>query len=476
MSTKTKISTKFAITFVAYLLTNATIGYADVQAVPYHPRLFGWGSASDNGYLEGDAMVPVFGNQDGFLYIDGDGRYGVHNSWLGSAGLGFRAVHNNHILFGAYAFADRNRTLFSDNFWVFNPGLEIMSNRWDANVNGYFPLGKREKTTGIFFGDQLGVSTGVHFSGHSEVDNLIALQNQIGTGADAEIGRTFPALGYARLYLGGYYFHLPNTGNMGGVQGGITMSLTQHVALELNDSYDSLQHNEATIRLRVMLGGIPKNLPPDVHNRLLDPIERHLGTLENGSGAISTQSLKDTGILAAEQNNIWFFTQQSNGTAFDPANGSNNCTFEHPCSGPYFNQTDVNTINGIAPDTVFYFASGPGGTSYSIINGGTALTINNGQSMYGRTLDFSLPAPATGRPLFIGGLNLLGNNTISDANFTGVGDPSQTRASSRSGSPPPATSRRAGGKCRGSPAGTRASTPAPGRRSRGRAPVSPRPA
>ena len=80
-----------------------------------------------------------------------------------------------------------------------------MTNDWDLHINGYIPT-KREKSEGIFFGNQLGITDFVRFSGHQEFDNLFEKVEEVGAGFDAEVGYTIPGKRRYRLFGGGYFF------------------------------------------------------------------------------------------------------------------------------------------------------------------------------------------------------------------------------------------------------------------------------
>lgn len=67
---------------------------------------------------------------------------------------------------------------------------------------------------------------------------------------------------------------------------------------------------------------------------------------------------------------------------------------------------------------MFYFNGG----SYPVVNGANALTLNNGQSVFSRTANYSAPATGVARSTFNGAFNLLGNNTLNEVilNNSGV--------------------------------------------------------
>jgi hypothetical protein len=208
-----------------------------------------------------------------------------------------------------------------------------------------------------------------------------------------------------------------------GVSGRIELPLDHHVAIVASDSYDNFFHNSAAAGLRVTFGGMPDDqCGIEIQRRMLDPIQRNLATLSTTQGTgqpvvkIITRQQTNTSTQQQilERDNIYFFT----GTDGSPFDGTtNSCTFNSPCAANQFTQGNVNIINGLAPGTNFFFNPG----TFPLAG---ALTLNNGQSMFGRTPDFTLPASPGNLPLFTGGLTLLGNNTLDS--FELINDGSQT--------------------------------------------------
>jgi hypothetical protein len=55
--------------------------------------------------------------------------------------------------------------------------------------------------------------------------------------------------------------------------------------------------------------------------------------------------------------------------------------------------------------------------TYTATNGANALTLNNGQSVWGRSANYSAPASSSTQPTFNGAFLLMGNNTIDTINL-----------------------------------------------------------
>lgn len=399
------------ISFACYGATSQSANTSSLGLFPLIPRADIQGTTGDNSFGAGDAMMPLWGAADRFIYGDVTAKYGQSNAWLGSAGIGARGIFQEAI-FGAYLFGDYNRTPDANIFRVLNPGAEWLTSIWDLHVNGYFPVSKQHKLMGVFSGNQIGSPTPVFFAGHTEYEGLYDFIEAVGPGVDTEVGFTLDSLKRARVFGGGYYFSPRLTQNIQGIEGGIEFPLKQGFTIEFRDTYDNLQHNTATIGIRLTFGGIDKSGPPDVKNRLLDRIPRHIGNLYNGDGIPSRTAYVNTGRTTVIQDNIWFFNPNPDGTT-STVTGFNSCTFEHPCVG--LSQNSISTINSLSSNANFYLAPG------TFINPavGTGYTFANGQNIYGRTSNFLSPATGNNRALINDTLILNGNNNINSIRVNG---------------------------------------------------------
>lgn len=404
-----------SLSFVASAVYSAT-NYSGYSMTPFPllPRLSVTGLAGTETLGFADAMAPLLGSREGDLYADLEGKAGNDHAWMGSAGLGYRQVVNCSDILGAYLFIDRNQTADQNRFWILSPGIESLGTSWDFRANGYIPLSSKHVFDHRSFGDELGMSQFVFFTGHQQFDRLFNFYEEVGPGADAEVGKIFCNLHRLAIYGGGYYFNLQDNSNIKGGEVRAEFPVTQYATLLVNDTYDNHQHNTIEAGIRLTLGGM--HCPAtsyDVHNRLLDPVMRNLGALHTGAG-IPSLKVRDNGTTRLERDNIWFFNQGN--TVFDPAAGTANCTFEHPCGNTQFVQTTVDTIDTIAKGANFYFTPGgypltPAPASHNPVPNGY-LGLKNGQNMWGRTADYRMAAQGDIRAIFTGGLNPLGNNHI----------------------------------------------------------------
>jgi hypothetical protein len=379
------------------------------STLPLNPRLFIDGSlggtnvtsASQNrGFLYADAMVPVYGNPEGFEFLDVTAKWGSDHGWLGSIGAGIRRMMNDEI-FGGYLFAEYDRTNLGNLYWTVVPGLEWMSPNWDLHLNGYFPVGNKDNVTGIFFGSQLGVTCPT-FHGHQQFDQIYNSTNEVGPGMDLQIGYIIPNFRRTRVFGAGYYYWFEHTSNIRGGAVGIEIPMTRMTSLLFRDSYDNISKNTALFTLRVYFDGIEKYDENDVSERMLDPIERHVGVLYTGSGIPAQQTLYDTGQLKLQRDNIWFFRP---GGSTDATVGAKSCTYEMPCDSTLFTQANINTINSIESSPNFYLTHG----GYAI----GPITLPTGGSIFGRTADFCQIANINEYPILNGNITLVGgSNTL----------------------------------------------------------------
>lgn len=371
---------------------------------PLPPRLLLGLSYGTNAFGEGDVMAPIWGTSEQFLHGDVKVKYGDDRAWLASVGLGVRKIYQCNAILGGYLFVDYNRT--SDNnssFTILNPGIEYITNVWDGHLNGYFPISHDKDVLNVFTGSQLGIPNSVFFSGHTQYDTAFNFIENVGPGTDVEFGYTFNHFEYlnrVRAFVGGYYFSPQYTSNIHGVEAGFEMPISHLWTFEVRDSYDNINKNTFLLTMRLSLGGVTQCTTPNIHDRILDRIPRHLGNLSNGDGIPSQKRLVRGNRVVL--NNIWFFNP-------DTADGPlilQNGTYENPFFG--LTQQRIDQINALAPGANFYLNSG----TYLNPAQGLAFSFRNGQNVYGRTNNFAQLAQGNDRPLLNDSIFLEGNNNI----------------------------------------------------------------
>ena len=107
---------------------------------------------------------------------------------------------------------------------------------------------------------ELGIASEVDAVGHQLYAAEYNVLDEVGDGADADIGYTLkdsiPFIGGSRFDLGGYYSNYESGDNLTGVQIGFWLPLTKNAELRAADSYDNIFHNSATISLELHFGDI----------------------------------------------------------------------------------------------------------------------------------------------------------------------------------------------------------------------------
>jgi len=374
-----------------------------LQPFQLQPRFTAWGLTGDSTLIEGQFMLPLplpnVNDQTRVLYLAMEGNY-VNNdsSWLAGAGVGYRQIVNDRI-WGGYVLADYVSTP-SNGFIVLNPGVEMLGNIWDLNVNGYVPLSNRTKKGELgWAGDDFGDYSYGRPTGHDYYDHYLQEYEEVGRGISFEVARVIPHVEGAKLHLGAYHFDLPDAGSINGLMASLTYILNQYSAVELRDYYDNIKHNQLLIGVRFTLGGYSKEEKQQygIATRLLDPITTKSRMLS------PTRRFVDYG-EGKEHDKIWYFRQSSSSSNDPQQVGSG--TYEDPFIGftsPNYSAIDLH-LGVIDAYPLMYFA--PGAYNFNDFSSRTIsdrFNLPNGWGMYGRTNDYT--APAIGA-VFYGGLDV----------------------------------------------------------------------
>ena len=392
------------------------------------------------GIFGGDVMQPVYGNDNGFLFADFMGDGASDNTFLVSPGVGYRQVVKNQI-WGAYFFGDNERVGLGKNFWNLSPGIEWMTPHWDVHANGYFPIPQTKAMGTPVFADTLGNYDYVNFvtGTHNQYDALTAPYDVIGNGGDVEIAYRFARYKNlaSRVYVGGYFYqpasdtnftNITDVKNITGITAGFEQSLTQNIRVSLMNSYDSLNSYTIGVRLQLTFGDKSTIYSNNVHDRLLEPIERHVGVIETGAGTYDQLGYRNLG-NALEYNNVYFLA----------SNGVGNGTYGNPMP---LSQTSFDAINSQSPNSARLYMQGGSGAVYDVNTSNTGmymdpvqnvtaygLLLYNGQDLYGRSANYTAPSKSDERPIVsidgnaaVQGVNGFiiqsGENTFSDLAIT----------------------------------------------------------
>ncbi|MES2204957.1 MAG: inverse autotransporter beta domain-containing protein [Pseudomonadota bacterium] len=366
--------------------------------------------------VSGDGMLPIYENSSGFVYGDLMGDYASDATYLMSPGIGYRAIEHNQIL-GAYAFVDYEKTNLGTNFWVLSPGVEWITPTWDAHINGYFPtesaqqVGDSEDASNYgLYGDQYQTYTD---GSHWVTETMFAPYAVLGNGIDTEVGYSFSQDNdlRSRIFLGGYYYHPQASYDLSNIVGGtigFEQSLSEHFSASLMSSYDNVNRSILGINITATFGGASNHYSSDVADRLLDPVQRHVGIIDTGAGAYDQQTIQQNG---EDHYYVYFGTPDGKGDG----------SYNH--AGP-IDQASLDATYDASPEGALFYIQGGDEVVYSL----TALNPYDGQDFYGRTADYMAPASTDERPdlEFTEGSNGFvlrgGENTFSDLNIFSHGD------------------------------------------------------
>ncbi len=430
----------------------------------------GYGGYDDlTGLITADVLVPVMMQNYSLIYAYGQGRYGyehsewANNTWTVSVGAGYRqiaTINKYTSILGAYLFGDYSETATGHGVMELSPGIESLGTTWDFRINGYLPFGTTSwKTQG--WADDFGNNNYVNYSGHDQYDAWFIYHQEVGPGADAEVGRNIIKIHKMPLkgFINGYYYHMSHNSDIMGLGVRATFKPCEYLKVSLQDSYDNNRHNVIMAGVELALYDLlNKNAGDDngdLVSRLFDPIERNFEAIGSGNiipttggpglgkpdvipygpnGSASSSALMPLGPPgpqpdpfhghhAPERTNVWFFNGSNSaptgGDVGDVADG----TYEHPFSGAGFTQGEVkyiygNTLaNNAYQNAYLYFTQGSY-NAYSIVNGKyQQLQIYPGESLWGRMGNhkgFQKPATGNARPNFVGKLKLDSNTSINE--------------------------------------------------------------
>ena len=403
------------------VLSALLLASASAQADPGRVQF----SAAQSSFttLGADGMLPLLGDNHQFFYGDLMGDYSTDDTYLMSPGLGYRSMVNNQI-WGGYVFDDYERTSLGENFWVLSPGVEWMNASWDAHVNGYFPIQSRQQNGTTDWADNYGNYQYGDPYGNSFDDAYLTPYAVIGNGVDTEVGYSFDQGGHlrSRVFLGGYYYHPQDAydvDNISGATAGFTKAVTKNFTVSLLNSYDNINRYTFGINLAVTLGGDSNEYSGNVEDRMLDPVERHVGIIDTGAGTYDQQSYQVTGFGTEHDNNVGYVSADASidgvGTYEDPA----------PLT-----QDSLDSFYEQFSDGALIYVQGGDSQVYDV-NSTTAGTNNglllyDGQDIYGRSADYKAPAASDEQPIIsVDGATVdngfiinSGENTLEDLTIT----------------------------------------------------------
>ncbi len=392
------VTTSLVLNFVSIPLALAETSPAIL--FPAYPGVTLTGLFGDVSSVSADSLIPITGHPDRSLfYLNPQGIFHSTDKYSASLGGGYRLLQDRWGILGGSLFTDYNQSS-SHSFWFLSPGLERLGDRFDFSVNGYFPISRQRINTGQVFADEIGDTNSVTFSGHDQLDQLVDLFESTGPGADFTVGVRLPYLkNNTKLYLGTYYFAPKNNDSILGGAVRLEVPVNRFLSLQGSEAYDGVMHNTVKVGLSIALGGRSSGYgDTDLKDRLVDPLQRHLAATAGGSATAEPvlTGAQYTGQYGIERSNIWFFTA---------GGGGDSCTADSPCQ---LSQDAINSIDSTNPNANLYVETG----QYTLPNSAGTLTLNEGQSLYGRADGFTAAANGNALPTLFGSLELKGDNTV----------------------------------------------------------------
>ncbi|MGC2595999.1 MAG: inverse autotransporter beta domain-containing protein [Rhabdochlamydiaceae bacterium] len=219
---------------------------------PFHEMHIGLrhSEARGVGYQSGYTTLEGFGiydrNRSFMPFIDLRGHVFDNGKLAGNIGVGGRTLLSSieHLL-GYYFYYDIRQDRHHLTAQQVSPGIELLGERMEYRMNGYFPVGDRKSHKYRFKFDE--------FDGNHIF--IKGKQRYAMIGADAEVGAHITQSRKYDLYagVGPYYFSSPHASSWGG-KARLLGRYKEYVSLEATYSYDHLFKS-------VIQGSVAINLP-----------------------------------------------------------------------------------------------------------------------------------------------------------------------------------------------------------------------
>ena len=254
----------------------------------------------NSAFGEADLFIPLLQNSNTLFFLNVRGLDFYAKSIEGNFGLGVRHIFSDwDWLVGLYAFYDLKRSNLANNFQQITTGIEVKSDKWTFDANGYFPVGRTRKRAGTFdkteLRDGVGSFKNIYFVEGQEV----ALW-----GFDAEIG--YEVLDNFSLFVGGFHFDRSGAKNVSGPFARLywTLDTTKYKSAFFDRfffhsgySYDQVRGSRfyAGIGLSWLFGGDKqKAYDSGIRKRITEYVRRDFDVITNGNTTTPFQRLNNT--------------------------------------------------------------------------------------------------------------------------------------------------------------------------------------
>lgn len=440
------------------------IAFLPSTASAQNPKKWhGWGElggyygSDDSSRGEATIFQPLTQSQSSLLFLDARYKRFEQDIEEGNLALGRRIMLNSGWNLGLWGGLDIRNTGVDDNtFWQASGGLEALSERWDARLNGYVPLSDSKASPSIA---EIGISgSSIFMIGGEEVplygvDGEVGYLLHQGGGIAAGNGSYAPGQRHElRLYGGGFYFDHEDafeavTGPKARLEYRIDNMVESlpgsRLTFESEISYDEVRETRWEIggRFRIPFGGSREDRAAS-YAALSPQAHRMTEGLERDTDIVTGQSDKEGVIDPATGVPLDFVTFANTSADLIAAfgNGGNQAIIvdgegaalgfgiftQSPRSKQsIFGSTVVVPLRGRKSGTLAKFKA-PGRARPTLVgNGGVLFSINGINGTHIAGLDFngtSRTAGATAAFNIFGASSniVLGYNTISDFDSSGI--------------------------------------------------------
>ena len=345
-------------------------------------------SRSKNSFFgEADIFIPLFQSPQTIFFASVRGLDYEGKPVEGNFGLGVRHIFDSFDwMMGLYAFYDRNRTRENNFYNQVTFGVELKTDKFTFDANGYIPFGKIQQRASAF--DKTALIDGV-----APFKNILFKTGyEVALwGLDGEVGyEVFEGLSF---YGGGFYFHRDKVDTVAGPFARMNWTydfdynyplIFDQFHFELGGSYDSVREWRfyTGIKFSWLLGTRADQLPRGIAKRMYEYVRRDYDIISTGNNDAPMQLLEKSPGNPVNVNIVTDFAQFT--TALT-------------------NGADVIALQGTAS----------AGASGSILAAGQTLTGKN--YVFGDNISIQL---STGGTFDDGIIQVSSNNTIRDMTMT----------------------------------------------------------
>ena len=342
---------------VLSMIVGAMAGLVGIPAAAVAEEPKKWGPHADVTLKAGnervigdiDLFLPLGQGANTLLFLDLRAQADTDSSQEGNLGLGIRRIIDDQAIVGGYAFYDRRETPRDNSFDQVTVGAEVLTENWDARVNGYISEGGRKSTGKVITPGTPGTGA-VGLVGTDVVvlpgGPRISREGfeQAFDGIDFEVGRKLPVkvpfVGEHEIrgYAGGFHYFADNVDSITGPRARVEMRFEEpfgwkgsHFELGAEARYDDVRHTDVFVegRLRIPIGKVASR---GANTSTLSAVEKRMTNRVRRDPDIVTDTETQVTEVAAPPTPISDpGTGQSLNVFFVDNAGGGDCTQTSPC-------------------------------------------------------------------------------------------------------------------------------------------------